>query len=97
VSETSWIYASPHGVARSGTTLQLISVERWIFWSAVVLAAAGPWLSTNFGTLVNASPGESIFLGSSVGGLVFILLLVSVALGGSRDPFVRKAPAAPRS
>jgi hypothetical protein len=47
--------------------------------------------------LVNASTGESIFLGSSVGGLVFILLLVSVALGGSRDPSVRKAPAVPPS
>jgi hypothetical protein len=87
----------PHGAARSGTTLQLISVERWIFWSAVVLAATEPWLSTNFGTLVIASTGDSIFLGSLVGGLVFILLLVSVGLGGSRDPSVRKAPTAPPS
>ena len=77
--------------------MQLISVERWTFWSAVVLAVAGAPLSTGLGVWYNPNTGVSEGIGASLATLVFVLLLVSVVLGGSRDPSVRSVPASPES
>ena len=80
--------------------MQVISVERWTFWAAIVLAVAGPVLSTGFGvwyTPTNSFGGTSWDIGAWVAALVFVLLLVSIALGGSRDPSVRSLPATPPS
>jgi hypothetical protein len=75
--------------------MQVISVERWTFWSAVVVAVAGPALSTGFGIWTSSGPnGTTTFAwGGLVAGLVFVLLLVSVIAGGSRDSSVRSLPA----
>lgn len=76
--------------------MQVISVERWTFWSALVLAAVGTPLVTGFGTWVTSSSAggsTSVAFGVATALLVFVLLLVSVALGGSRDPSVRSLPA----
>jgi len=77
--------------------MQLISVERWTFWSAVVLAVTGAPLSTGVGVWYNPNTGVSEGIGASLAALVFVLLLVSVVLGGSRDPSVRSLPASPES
>jgi hypothetical protein len=72
--------------------MQVISVERWTFWAAVVVAVlAGP-LSTGFGGVWNSCGSgcvSGIDLGVSLTFVVFILLLFSVVMGGSRDPSVR--------
>jgi hypothetical protein len=80
--------------------MQLISVERWTFWTAVVLAVATPVLSTGIGVIYSstgANSGTSWDVGAFVGALVWVVLLVSVASGGSRDPSVRSVPASPRA
>ncbi len=77
--------------------MQLISVERWTFWGAVVLAVAGAPLSTGVGVWYNPNTGVSEGIGASIAALVFVLLLVSEVLGGSRDPSVRSIPASPES
>ncbi len=77
--------------------MQLISVERWTFWSAVVLAVAVAPLSSGVGVWYNPSTGVSEGIGASLAVLVVVLLLVSVVLGGSRDPSVRSLPASPES
>jgi len=78
--------------------MQVICVERWTFWAAIVAAVAGPVLSTGFGVWYSASGANSGTIwdvGGIVAALVLVLLLVSVALGGSRDPSVRSLPATP--
>jgi len=75
--------------------MQLISVERWTFWGGVAAAFFGPLitaLAQGLGWLSTATPTypEAGWLS-----IVFVLLLVSVALGGSRDPAVRRVPAQP--
>ncbi len=71
--------------------MQVIAVERWTFWTAVLLAVAGPIAATGFGVWSTTSNGETTSM--SVAGVVatasFVLLLISVAMGGSRDPSVR--------
>jgi hypothetical protein len=76
--------------------MQVISVERWTFWSAVIVAVVGAPLTTAFGTLSYASGGGGIWsldVGLLLALVVWVLLLVSVAMGGSRDPSVRRIPA----
>ncbi len=76
--------------------MQVISVERWTFWTAVVIAALGIPLSSNFGLFVSSCGFgcvTSVSLGIALSFVVFLLLLVSVAIGGSRDPSVRSLPA----
>ena len=73
--------------------MQLISVERWTFWTGLGAAFFGPLLTavlTGIGWLTTAN------LGDTEGGwlvVVLVLMLASVALGGSRDPSVRSVPA----
>ncbi|HTT46091.1 MAG TPA: hypothetical protein VMH38_08810 [Thermoplasmata archaeon] len=69
--------------------MQVISVERWTFWAALVTTVAGPIItSIETSSYTNGSTTWSISWIS----VVFVLLLVSVALGGSRDPSVRRIP-----
>jgi hypothetical protein len=75
--------------------MQLISVERWTFWSAVVLAVAGAPLSTGLGVWYNPNTGTSEGIGASIATAVFVLLVVSLVLGGSRDPAIRTVPPSP--
>ena len=80
--------------------MQVIAVERWTFWSAVVLAATGPALSSGIGDWVytqGPSTAISLQVGGVIAGLVFVLLLVSVLAGGTRDPSVRSIPPLPRT
>jgi hypothetical protein len=80
--------------------MQVISVERWTFWAAVVVAVAGVPLATGFGVLSQSCGlgcASSTDLGVSLAFVVFLLLLVSVALGGSRDASVRSLPARART
>lgn len=80
--------------------MQVISVERWTFWTAVLIAAVGIPLSSNFGFFVQSCGfgcATSVNLGIGLSFVVFILLLVSVAIGGSRDPSVRRLPARART
>jgi len=72
--------------------MQVISVERWTFWAALATAFAGPIL-TAWGVSSYTNGGTTWAI--SWISLVFLLLLVSVALGGSRDPSVRRIPAQP--
>jgi hypothetical protein len=76
--------------------MQLISVERWTFWSALVVAGVGPILETLVGPTITSGGTSETTLGFTAGP-VFILILVSVALGGSRDPSVRSVPAQPQT
>ncbi|HYB78561.1 MAG TPA: hypothetical protein VEG66_02220 [Thermoplasmata archaeon] len=71
--------------------MQLISVERWTFWAGLATAFLAPILTALLPSYV--SNGTTVTI--SWVSLVFILLLVSVALGGSRDPSVRQVPARP--
>jgi hypothetical protein len=80
--------------------MQVITVERWTFWAAVVVAVAGMPLSTGFGILSKSCGfgcASSTDLGVSLALVVFLLLLASVGLGGSRDPSVRSFPSRARS
>ena len=74
--------------------MQLISVERWTFWAAVVLALVGPiahgWIGSTY-----TSGSTTIVTDGLFATPLFIVLLVSVALGGSRDPAVRRVAAPP--
>ena len=72
--------------------MQLISVERWTFWAAMATAFFGPILSALLfpGTASNGTVTTLPWVS-----VVLILLLVSVALGGSRDPTVRRVPVQP--
>lgn len=74
--------------------MQVIAVERWTFWSAVVAAVFGPVLATGFGAVTIASPGGTTtsMFAPALAGVVFVLLIVSVYLGGTRDPTVRRIP-----
>ncbi|HYA54945.1 MAG TPA: hypothetical protein VEG42_05015 [Thermoplasmata archaeon] len=77
--------------------MQLISVERWTFWGGVAAAFFGPLITAvleGLGWLSYTTPTDA-----EAGWLpiVFVLLLVSVALGGSRDPSVRRVPAQPEA
>jgi hypothetical protein len=79
--------------------MQVISVERWTFYAAVVVAVAAIPLSTGFGMLTQSCGfgcATNVDLGTALSGLAFILLLVSLAVGGSRDPAVRQLPARDR-
>jgi hypothetical protein len=77
--------------------MQVIAVERWTFWSAVVVAVLGPVLAAGFGMLSISSGNSTVTtgFGGTVTVLVFALLVVSVYLGGTRDPSVRRLPAQP--
>jgi len=70
--------------------MQLISVERWTFWTGLATAFFGPIISAVLfpSTLSNGASVSIDWLA-----VVLILFLVSVALGGSRDPSVRRVPA----
>jgi len=72
--------------------MQLISVERFTFWAAMATAFFGPILSAVL--LPNAAANETTATLPWVS-VVLVLLLISVALGGSRDPSVRQVPAPP--
>jgi hypothetical protein len=74
--------------------MQIISVERWTFWAAVVLAGVGPIASPIIGSMIGAQNGN-LYPGGLFAGPLFVLLLVTVAFGGSRDPSVRSIPASP--
>jgi len=76
--------------------MQLISVERWTFWTAVVLAGVSPILNTIYeATYGSGGTGEGIL--GLTGGAVLLLLLVSVGFGGSRDPSVRSVFSQPEA
>jgi len=72
--------------------MQVIAVERWTLWAAMLTMICGfigsavsePNLSAFSGTNYNVGPG--IFV------LALVLFVVSVAVGGSADPSVRRIP-----
>jgi len=72
--------------------MQVIAVERWTFWTAVLILVAGFVVQTVVGPVYDFTTGTTYDFvpGLFSGGL--ILFLVSVALGGSRDPSVRSLP-----
>ena len=76
--------------------MQVISVERWTFRSAV--AVFGPVPATGFGNFTRGSNGTAttVAFASVVALVVFVWLLASVAMGGSREPSVRSLPATGR-
>jgi len=74
--------------------MQLISVERWTFWAGMATAFFGPILTAVL--LPSAASNEATTTIPWVS-VVLIVFLVSVALGGSRDPSVRRVPAQPDS
>jgi hypothetical protein len=76
--------------------MQVISVERWTFWTGIAAAFLGPLIAM----VLTAVGWTSVTPSDAVAGwfpVVFVLFLVSVALGGSRDPSVRRIPAQPQS
>lgn len=79
--------------------MQVISVERWTFWTAVVTAVVAPILTNGFGVWAVTSDGgvTSTALAVPIESLAFVLLLVSVALGTSREPSVRRVKRAVES
>jgi hypothetical protein len=72
--------------------MQLISVERWTFWAGIATAFFGPMVST---VLLPSAASNATTVTVSWLPAVLILFLVSVSLGGSRDPSVRRVPAQP--
>ena len=72
--------------------MQLISVERWTFWAALATAFFGPILSA---VLVPGAASDGTTFALPWVSVVLVLLLASVALGGSRDPSVRRVPVQP--
>ena len=72
--------------------MQLISVERWTFWTGLATAFFGPIVSAVF---LPGTPSNGVSYSADWLAVVFALFLVSVALGGSRDPSVRRVPAQP--
>lgn len=77
--------------------MQLISVERWTFWTAVVLAVLGPVLNSVVGPMFSLGQGTYVVTEGLFSGPLLVLLLVSVVLDGSRDPSVRRVPAQPQT
>jgi len=73
--------------------MQLISVERYTFWAAVVLAVFGPVMATGFSTYCQPGTGGCVGFGSGLAVVVVILLILSWAMGGTHDPAVRQVPA----
>jgi len=69
---------------------QLISVERWTFWWGILSVVAGVILLGPLGQVNDFSSGFSVDLGYAWFILALAILLVSVALGWSRDPSVRQ-------
>jgi len=76
--------------------MQLISVERWTFWAALAALVAGFVVEVAGGGTYTAN-GVTWNLSGIVVSVAFFLLLATVALGGSRDPSVRRIPAPDRS
>jgi hypothetical protein len=75
--------------------MQVIVVERWTFWAAVLVMVAGFALSATVGSNINPVTGTSYDLTPGIFALGLVLFLVSLAFGGSRDPSVRKIPPLP--
>jgi len=73
--------------------MQIIAVERWTFWAAVLTLVVGFVVDSTVGTYVSPNSGMSWDLAPGIFVLAFVLFLVSLALGGSRDPSVRRLPA----
>ena len=71
--------------------MQVISVERWTFWTAVLVSVVGMVAQWLIGTI---QLGGGFFIDPAEAGLGlgFVLFVVSAALGGSRDPTVRRIP-----
>jgi hypothetical protein len=73
--------------------MQVISVERWTFWSAVAACWVGLLSPTAAPNGVLVAGGTTWNLFATFLTLALILTLVSVALGGTRDPSVRRLAA----
>jgi len=74
--------------------MQLISVERWTFWSGLAVAFFGPLVTVVILPMFGIDAGTFTTDWLPV---VLILMIVSVAIGGSRDPSIRRVPAQPVS
>jgi len=70
-------------------------VERWTFWWGVLAAAGGVILLGPIGQLDNSSSGSSVDVAYAWFIGVLVLFLVSVALGWTRDPSVRRVRRTP--
>jgi uncharacterized membrane protein YhaH (DUF805 family) len=75
--------------------MQVIAVERWTFWAAVLTMVIGFVVGSTVGTYVDPTSGTSWDLTPGVFTLALALFLVSLAVGGSRDPSVRRIPPQP--
>lgn len=72
--------------------MQVISVERWTFWSAVVILLAGLVVQTVAGPTYNFTTGVAYSVAPEVFAAGLIVFLVSLVLGRACDPNVRRFP-----
>jgi hypothetical protein len=75
--------------------MQVIAVERWTFWAAMLALIGGFGVSAISEPNLSAFSGTSYDIGPAVFSLALVLFLVSVAVGGSADPSVRRIPEEP--
>jgi len=75
--------------------MQVISVERWTFWLAVLLCVAGIAVDAVIGPIYNFTTGLEYSFGPPLFTAGLLVFLVSVALGGWCDPSVRRFPGQP--
>jgi len=72
--------------------MQVIAVERWTFWGAVLLMVVGFAVESVVGPIYNFSGGTEYDPAYAIFVAALIVFLASVILGISRDPTVRNLP-----